>query len=98
MKLFSYLPDSIINSIAVCVGSGASIIKNLKVDLVITGEMSHHDVLDIVHQAPPCSVILCEHSTSERSYLAYLGNLIQDSTSGIEVVLSIEDQEPLQTV
>ena len=57
-----------INSIAVCAGSGSSILRSApKVDLWVTGEMGHHDVLAAV--AKGISVILTNHSNSERMYL-----------------------------
>merc|ERR1712043_114026 len=49
--------DSIIGSIAICAGSGSSVLEGSKADLWITGEMSHHEVLDAVHKGT--SVILC---------------------------------------
>lgn len=38
-----------ISSVAVCAGSGGSILKNLPVSLLVTGEMSHHEVLHAVY-------------------------------------------------
>ncbi|TIB90951.1 NGG1p interacting factor 3 family [Wallemia mellicola] len=56
------------NSVAVCAGSGSSILsKAPSVDLYVTGEMGHHDVLAAVAQG--ISVILLNHSNSERMYL-----------------------------
>jgi len=34
-----------IRTIAICAGSGASMLKNIDVDLLFTGELSHHDAL-----------------------------------------------------
>jgi len=39
----------------------------MEVDLFLTGEMSHHEIL--AANAQGTSVILCEHSNSERGYL-----------------------------
>ncbi|CAE1308573.1 NIF3-like protein 1 [Acanthosepion pharaonis] len=41
--------DEIIKSIAVCAGSGSSVLRGVKADLYITGEMSHHEVLSAIH-------------------------------------------------
>ena len=59
--------ESKIKSIAVCAGSGASVLRGCRADLLVTGEMSHHEVLDFVHKG--ISVILTEHSNCERGYL-----------------------------
>lgn len=45
-----------ISTIAVCAESGASILNNTKADLLLTGEMSYHEVLDVFHKGS--SVIL----------------------------------------
>ncbi|CAB4057767.1 unnamed protein product [Lepeophtheirus salmonis] len=53
--------DSSVSSVAVCAGSGSSVLASAPfADLWVTGEMSHHEVLDAVHKGQ--SVILCEHS------------------------------------
>ena len=36
--------DDKIKSLAVCAGSGSKLLSNLNVDLVVTGEFSHHEV------------------------------------------------------
>ncbi|XP_073773981.1 NIF3-like protein 1 isoform X2 [Danio rerio] len=59
--------DSMVKTVAVCAGSGASVIQGVTADLYITGEMSHHEVLDAVSKGT--SVILSEHSNSERGFL-----------------------------
>ncbi|XP_026685528.1 NIF3-like protein 1 [Diaphorina citri] len=55
--------EIMINSIAVCAGSGGELLRGKKADLYITGEMSHHDVLDATHRGT--TVLLLEHSDSE---------------------------------
>lgn len=89
--------DSIINSFAVCPGSGSSVLKGVPVDLYISGEMSHHDVLEAVHNN--VNVILCNHSNSERGYLTEfketLAKLLDDNS--IEIFLSKSDADPLVT-
>jgi putative NIF3 family GTP cyclohydrolase 1 type 2 len=56
--------DITIGSIAVCVGSGASVLKGVKADLFLTGEMSHHDILAAI--ANGTTVLLTEHTNCER--------------------------------
>ena len=86
-----------IKSIAVCAGSGASVLRGCKADLLVTGEMSHHEVLDFVHKG--ISVILTEHSNCERGYL----KLVQDKLINllgeeVKIIVSKMDRDPLQIV
>jgi len=57
----------LIKSVAVCAGSGASVLKNVDAGLILTGEMSHHEVLEF--NAKGQTVILADHSNTERGYL-----------------------------
>lgn len=67
--------DSKISSVAVCAGSGASILtKAGKVDLWVTGEMGHHEALDA--QENNVSVLLAEHSNTERGFLESFKGMI----------------------
>ncbi len=84
-------------SIGVCAGSGASVLAGCKADLWITGEMSHHEVLDAVHQGT--TVILCEHSNTERGFLTYFKpRLEQMLDNQVEVVVSKLDADPLNVM
>ena len=57
-----------VSTVAVCAGSGASVLSHAgKVDLWVTGEMGHHEALDA--QENNTSVILAEHSNTERGFL-----------------------------
>ena len=58
-----------ITSIAICAGSGGSVFAKLKepVDLLLTGELTHHEALAAIEQGK--SVICVNHSNSERAYL-----------------------------
>ncbi|KAM9424282.1 NIF3-like protein 1 isoform 2-T2 [Pholidichthys leucotaenia] len=84
-------------TLAVCAGSGASVLSGVKADLYITGEMSHHEVLDAVAQGT--SVLLSDHSNSERGYLAvFRERLVVRLPNGITVLLSKADRDPLEVV
>ncbi|XP_067650696.1 NIF3-like protein 1 [Haliotis asinina] len=84
-------------SVAVCAGSGSSVLRCAKSDLFVTGEMSHHDVLNAVSNG--ISVILCEHSNTERGYLkelkCKLSSLMSDQ---VQIFVSETDSDPLETV
>ncbi|KAI9355301.1 GTP cyclohydrolase 1 type 2/Nif3 [Zopfochytrium polystomum] len=64
------LSDVTVRSVGICAGSGASVLAGLagSVDVFLTGEMSHHEVLAAA--AAGTAVVLCEHSNTERGYLA----------------------------
>lgn len=66
-------------------------------DLYITGEMSHHEVLDAVQNDH--SVILCDHSNTERGFLSVLrSKLTTLFDNQVQVILSERDADPLQVV
>lgn len=89
-----------VKTVAVCAGSGGSILTpKLAVDLVVTGELSHHQVLAL--QAANTAVILTEHSNSERYYLKniYLPRIREAlAHANVSVFFSESDREPLSTV
>lgn len=89
--------DGFVSSIALCAGSGATVLKNVPADLYVTGEMLHHDVLDAVHH--DTSVILTNHSDSERGYLKEFAGTLHDLLhKSVKVCVSESDADPLTTV
>ncbi len=87
----------IVGKIAICAGSGASLLKNVKADLFLTGEMSHHEVLDAVHRGT--NVILCEHSNTERGFLTKWKEVLQTTLGGgVQIAVSSNDRDPLEVV
>ncbi|GAB1525666.1 hypothetical protein RhiTH_008829 [Rhizoctonia solani] len=93
-----------ISTVAICAGSGGSLLKGVKADAYLTGEMSHHEVLAAVAQGT--SVILCGHSNTERPYLPTLQKKLQQALDDDEelagesydVVISKADADPLKIV
>ncbi|XP_031970448.1 NIF3-like protein 1 isoform X4 [Corvus moneduloides] len=87
--------ESPVKKAALCAGSGSSVLKGTEADLYLTGEMSHHDVLDAV--ANGISVILCEHSNTERGFLSELRDaLVIHLQNKINIIVSEKDRDPLQ--
>eukprot|EP00158_Paraphelidium_tribonemae_P001916 Partr_v1_DN24949_c0_g2_i1_m45364 putative NIF3 NGG1 interacting factor 3-like 1 (S. cerevisiae) len=91
-----------IESVGVCAGSGSSLLVPVaeRNRLLLSGEMSHHDVLAAT--ASGSSVILCEHTNTERGYLSVvLQRQLQSrfdaekSMPKVNVVVSQRDQDPL---
>lgn len=65
--------------------------------LKTAGEMSHHDVLDAA--AKGISVILCEHSNTERGFLSELRDMLAVHLQNeVNIIVSEEDRDPLQVV
>ena len=85
-----------IRRVALCAGAGSEVIQGADAELLWTGEMRHHDVLAAV--AAGRSVILCDHTNTERGYLAgrLKGRLA--SRLGVEVSVSTVDADPLRIV
>jgi dinuclear metal center YbgI/SA1388 family protein len=82
-----------IRSVAVCPGAGTSVFRALdRVDLLLTGEMSHHDVLAWV--ARGTTVFLTEHTNTERGFLPRYAAMIREKL-GIDVRVSTADHDPL---
>jgi putative NIF3 family GTP cyclohydrolase 1 type 2 len=88
----------LIQTVAVCAGSGASVLKDIPADVYVTGEMGHHEVLAALEQGT--SVILCEHTNTERGYLSLVlqSRLQHELGQGLDVVVSQVDQDPLKVV
>ena len=66
--------------------------------MYITGEMLHHDILDATQRN--VTVILCNHSDSERGFLrAFQHRLeVEILKSEAKVHVSAVDRDPLQTI
>ena len=77
---------------------GGSVLSGVKADLYLTGEMSHHAVLEATSNG--ICVILCEHSNTERGYLGAVlkGSLTSELGSSVDVVISATDKDPLTVV
>lgn len=90
------LTETMINKVALCAGSGASVLKDVPdAELYLTGEMSHHEVLDAVHRGT--NVILTNHSNSERGFLIKFKEIIEEKLPGVEFILSETDADPLKS-
>lgn len=83
-----------IRSVAVCAGAGGALLSKCRADLLVTGEMRHHDVLEL--QQLGTSVILTDHTNCERGYLPVLQKRMTELAGELEVFVSSADAEPLQ--
>jgi dinuclear metal center YbgI/SA1388 family protein len=91
--------DRMVSRVAVCAGSGGDFVPDAiaaRADLLLTGELRHHDVLRAVEAG---LVVVCTlHSASERPALAGLGQRLIARLAGVEVAVSHADREPLEVV
>jgi dinuclear metal center YbgI/SA1388 family protein len=85
-----------IERVLLCAGAGASALAPRPADLYWTGEMRHHDVLAALDRGT--SVILSEHTHTERGYLPVLRERLDAELDG-EVLIDVSraDVEPLRT-
>lgn len=86
--------DVPIQTAAVCPGAGASLLENAQADVIVTGEMRHHDLL--AFQARGQSVILCGHAASERWYLpSYAETLRALLGDAVDFRVATKDEGPI---
>ncbi|ORY77823.1 GTP cyclohydrolase 1 type 2/Nif3 [Protomyces lactucae-debilis] len=85
-------------TVAICAGSGGSLFESSKAfdkaDLLVTGELSHHECLRYQEKKVP--VILTGHSNSERGYLPFMKVMLEKA--GLVVQVSEADKDPLKIV
>lgn len=87
--------NSIVQKIAVCAGSGASLYKPGSCDVYITGEMSHSNLLAAC--ASGTTVLLFEHSNTERGFLkSVLQSLLTKECPEVDFVCSSTDMDPIK--
>lgn len=97
LRVSSATHGSPISTVAVCPGAGGAVFEHVAhVDLLITGEMRHHDILS--RAARGTSVILTDHTHTERGYLPHLAQDIVRLCPGLAVSVSGRDHEPLHVV
>eukprot|EP00123_Amoebidium_parasiticum_P013845 comp22182_c0_seq1/m.32585 comp22182_c0_seq1/g.32585 ORF comp22182_c0_seq1/g.32585 comp22182_c0_seq1/m.32585 type:complete len:388 (-) comp22182_c0_seq1:76-1239(-) len=90
--------DVKIQTVGICAGSGSSVLRGVRADAYLTGEMGHHDVLEANSRG--VLVVLCEHTNTERGFLsASLKNSLEILfEKKVEVVVSVVDADPLVVV
>lgn len=88
-----------VRSAAVCAGSGWDVLKGCDVDVLVTGEMTHHNALRATMEGKV--VITVFHSNSERAYLKQrmqpaLEAELRKADAGAQVLVSTEDADPFE--
>lgn len=109
-----HVQDVQVKSVAVCAGSGGSVIGKCEdeVDMLVTGEMSHHECLAAVEAG---KIVVClGHSNSERGYLSAVmrgklkdemmkvmkdeGPKLKRDIEDVDVIVCDSDQDPFGTL
>ncbi|MCA8963404.1 MAG: Nif3-like dinuclear metal center hexameric protein [Planctomycetes bacterium] len=86
-----------LRDIAVAAGAGGSVLRGVRADVWLTGEMSHHDALAAT--AAGTTVLLAGHSNTERGYLRVLRELLGGELGrGCEMRLARVDRDPFRVV
>ncbi|KAL0275317.1 UNVERIFIED_CONTAM: hypothetical protein PYX00_003204 [Menopon gallinae] len=85
-----------IKDVAICAGKGSSVLNNHPAQLYVTGEMLHHELLQAIHNGS--SVILCNHSNSERGFLKHFQKKLEEHfiNEKVKALISKCDRDPLQ--
>ncbi len=86
-----------VRNVAVCAGSGSGVFERAPgFDAYVTGELSHHGVLALLSAG--ASVVLTEHSSSERGFLSTYARRLAELTEGaLEIAVSERDREPIES-
>lgn len=97
-KLKYTLPEKEIKSIAIIGGSAGGYWKNALiegVDLFLTGEASHHDALDAIHENMP--IIIAGHWNTEVIILKSLKKELETKFSNIAFIISSQ-KDPFEYI
>ncbi len=91
--------ERVVTRVAVCAGSGGDFVPDAVTagaDLLVTGELRHHDALRAADRG---LVVVCTlHSASERPALAALQRSLTDRLAGVAVAISLKDRDPFNVV
>lgn len=94
-----------ISTVGICAGSGGDLLDGLDVDLLFTGEISHHPALAAIEKGKV--VITTFHSNSERAFLNHrmkpyleekLSNILGEGTKDFQIEVSQADKDPFEIV
>lgn len=86
---------AMVRTVAICAGSGAELLRSAKVDLLLSGEIGHHGVLEAVERG--IHVVLAEHTSTERGFLHVLKSGLEPVLGQqVQVIISEADHEILR--
>lgn len=85
-----------VSRVAVCAGSGGDLVGaaiGARADVLVTGEVRHHDALRAVSAG--LVVVAVRHSVSERCALPALAARLESALPGVSIAQSQRDRDPL---
>lgn len=94
--------DDTVSVIACGAGTSTGLVNNINADFVITGEISHHEIMHEVHRG--LSLIVTDHSNTERCFLEpfrqkFAKFLKQKyNEDSVEFVVTKVDRDPLEYI
>ncbi|MEM1211566.1 MAG: Nif3-like dinuclear metal center hexameric protein [Planctomycetota bacterium] len=83
-----------VRTVAVCVGAGGKLFEGVEADAYVTGEMQHHQVLDLAERGK--AVVLAGHTQTERPYLPVYQDKLRAAMGGVDWRISEKDRAPLR--
>ncbi len=93
-------PETRVHKAAVCVGAAGRLPLEKKrsatADVIVTGEMRHHDALVILREQK--TAIALGHWESERPILKDLQEKLTDSLNSVNIIISQKDTGPFQPI
>lgn len=89
-----------VSSVALCAGSGGSVLRGVPADVHFTGELGHHEALYLKENG--ISAIVCGHSNTERGFLPTLKKQLEEQFEKDgqvpDISISSTDKDPLEVV
>ncbi|MEM8758488.1 MAG: Nif3-like dinuclear metal center hexameric protein [Planctomycetota bacterium] len=92
-------PDRPVKTVGFCAGSGSELVDDAVAngcDLLVTGEMSHHEILAATDKG--LAVILAGHTNTERGYLPEFAERLGAELPGLDIRVSEADRPPVRWV
>jgi dinuclear metal center YbgI/SA1388 family protein len=97
LRVAQSFSGGVVRTAAACAGAGGAVVDRAgPVDLIVTGEMRHHDILTRVMSGT--HVVLTEHTNSERGFLSVYAQRLEALLPEIRTILSRRDCDPLRMV
>lgn len=96
-RAINYSPETLVKSIGICSGSGASFIDDLigKVDVYITGDVKYHDAIKAVDNN--LTVFDMGHFGTERIFFAKLKDILKQTYPNISYTV-LDETSPYEVI
>ena len=97
IKINALMHSKLCSKIAICPGAGAKEfekLKDCKIDVFITGEMSHHQILEITSNLNhECFVLLFGHCNTERFFLKRFNSILSENINSSAISIEISEMD-----